>query len=220
MKLKRKKSPILATVLIYSLLTGCTFPSGSRYPTETPQPSSTSQPTAAATASPSPTATLMPTAVPSPTTTNTPWSEEIYPQALSKQGEGAWQATDGCPNPKGLQDPMDSLPSDELIATLMTELLSGDELRAKKVSDRALWPVIPKPTQAQVVTVDWIKNQGPARDAGFAGLVKGHCGEDTLAKSWWVNLCAGPCGGGGFLAIETHAFLILRNQQWLVWAIQ
>lgn len=220
MKLGRKKFPIVASLLIVSLLTGCKLPSYSLLSTETPLPSSSPQPTATGTVSPSPTARLTPTLMPSTTATVTLWPEEIYPQALPKQGEGAWQATDGCPNLAGLQDPLDSLPSDELIATMMTELLSGVEMRAKKVSDRALWPVIPMPTETQVVTVDWIKNQGPAGYAEFAGLVKDHCGEDTLAKSWWVNLCAGPCGGGGFLAIETHAFLILRNQQWLVWAIQ
>lgn len=186
-------------------------------PTLTLVPSVTQvQPTA--TVKPSQTITVTPTFTITPTITQTPWPEDIYPPALPLSGTGAWQGAVGCPNLEGVQSASDFDPA--VMIALMTNLLSGDKLRAQTVADQSLWPILPMPSEPQVPTEDWIKHIGPAQFSPFANLVKGQCGEEVLQKSWWANLCAGPCMRGGFVAIENHAFFIFRNGYWLVWAIQ
>ncbi len=168
------------------------------------------------TVQPSPTVTDTAAPTPSPTMTLTPWPEDIYPPALPLSGAGAWQGAAGCPNPKGLQAASDFDP--QAMTALLTDLFSTDPLKAQIVSDPSLWP-LHFHGSGETVTTQWIKHFGRASFAPFADLVKAQCGEDILQKSWWINLCAGPCGSG-FVAIESHVFFILRNGHWLVWAVQ
>jgi hypothetical protein len=91
------------------------------------------------------------------------------------------------------------------------------------VSDQAFWPLLsPADRRDEPLPREWIKVHA-ASDSPYSELLANACGEETVELSRWVKVCPGPCEDPNVARLASltgHAYLIERNGQWLVWAIE
>lgn len=180
-------------------------------------------PPATATLTVAPTATLFKTGLtPTPFVAPTSFAIDIYPPPLSVAKGVVWWVGQGCPNPTGLEK-VSQLPIDQVIQVL-TDFSSGELYKMRQASDPAYWALLnPGEPRYRPGSKDWITTPQPANASPYAEFLTNACGAETVEKSWWVQLCPGPCQDPNVTraaALIGHAYLISRKGHWLIWAVE
>jgi hypothetical protein len=60
-------------------------------------------------------------------------------------------------------------------------------------------------------------------EAPYGELLRNGCGDEVIKRTWWVEVCPGPCADPRVAAQESlkgHLFLIRRRGHWLIWAMR
>ncbi len=193
-----------ATVQVTITLTPTTAPAdlllsqtASLSPTYTPQP------TINLPATPTPESTLVPTSSPNPD-----FPADIYPPPLPFQKPVNGIEMSGCPDLTGVEQANDLSSQDA--AEAINTLLSGDPQAFRQGSDQTYWNSSQANAPAQVPLQAKDVQANHASLAPYADLIKVGCGQETLDRSWWVEIGSG--------ALASHFFLIDRAGHWLVWS--
>jgi hypothetical protein len=91
----------------------------------------------------------------------------------------------------------------------------------KLVSDQALWSTLHAAPGGRPISKELIGNLEPAAQSPYATLIANACGKETLDRSWWAQLCPGPCNDprvARSASLMGHAYFVRRNGHWLIWA--
>ncbi len=209
-------------VLVVAIVVGC-----GAVPSPSPIPPSSPAPTPAPPPSPSPSPS--PSPIPLPTLSGTPWPTlppEIYPSPLPLAPGVIVPGVQYCPNPQGLEAA--HLSKAEALEVLWA-FTSHDPEKVRRVTDPSHWQQIDwkrlatpaRPTVPAEVRLpsERVTIPRPAAESPYGEVIRNMCGEEVLAWSWWVVVCAGPCEEAlrKAPALNTHIYFIRRQGQWLIW---
>ncbi len=161
----------------------------------------------------------IPQAAPTPAPTAT-LSTDIWPPPVATlQAIGLEDR--GCPNPAGVEADS-TLTADEAL-DVMRAFFSDDPIVALQARDPALWPAgtfAPPALTEEELQASWFQPPRPAAESPYAGALRVHCGEETLAASWTVVYCRGQCDAPALSAsLMEDYFLLRRSGEWLVWYV-
>jgi hypothetical protein len=140
--------------------------------------------------------------------------DAIYPPAASFP---SWGGVTGCPSLEGVQDPGPQAGKHALRAVLRFKATYPN----RRVSDRALWPVLPADTARQQdrrkpLSVSKVRSFA-AEQSDYASLLRHGCGRRTVKLSWTIVLCTNVPKAECYPASLVHYMLIRRRGHWLVW---
>jgi hypothetical protein len=178
---------------------------------------------------PAPAAPSLPT-LPAATATSTPtpWAlpsgfdPAVYPTPTPHALTVQLTYSAACPNPAGLEE--SPPPKPEEILSLLQALASGDPDLRRRVTDPALWPLLPpagQPALRSSVLSEDLKAPRPGIEGPYGELLQNGYGEAVMKRLWWVEVCPGPCAQTDRLeSLKNHLWLIRREGRWLIWALR
>lgn len=195
------------------------------FPTVAPSPTPIPLPVATATPAPTPTATPVPspTSPPSPT----PWTPPpgldpaVYPAPTPADPAVLLTYSAACPNLEGVEE--SPPPRLEEVLALLREASSPDLRQRLQATDPAFWPLVQgiSPSPEGLPRPEALMPPRPGIESPYGELLRNGCGEAVMARTWWVEVCPGPCANPEAARLESlkeHLFLIRRHGRWLIWA--
>lgn len=178
---------------------------------------------------PSPTRALRPT-LPPPPPSPTPWAPPpgfdgtVYRPPTPPAPSVQLTYSAACPNGEGLEE--SPPPRPEEVLALLQALRSEDPITQRQATDPAFWPLLPpvgKPAWSADVSPETLMKPRPGIEAPYGELLRNGCGDEVIKRTWWVEVCPGPCADPRVAAQESlkgHLFLIRRRGHWLIWAMR
>ncbi|MCC6192568.1 MAG: hypothetical protein IT318_26380 [Anaerolineales bacterium] len=127
----------------------------------------------------------------------------------------------GCPNPAGVEG--EAVLDAAAALAVMRAYFSADPATAQQARDPVLWPAgdsATTPLPEAELQPEWFEPPWPAAESPYAGVLRTHCGEETLAASWTVVYCRGDCNAPRLsVSLMEDYFLLRRAGRWLVWYV-
>ncbi|WP_376792254.1 hypothetical protein [Thermoflexus sp.] len=188
-------------------------PPASPSPTVSPSPSPTPRP------APSPTLAGPPTLL--PFTPPPGFDPAVYPPPTPAAPNVQLTYAAACPNLSGTE--MSPPPTPEEVLPLLHALASADAQRRQQATDPAFWPLLQGIRLEEAPGPEQLMPPRPAKESPYGELLGNGCGEAVMARTWWVEVCPGPCANpqaARMEALKRHVYVIRRQGHWLIWALR
>lgn len=206
-------------------------PSASPSPTVLPSPSPTPGESSTGSAQPARLGESIPPPSPSPIREGPPtlppftpppgFDPAVYPPPTPAAPNVYLTYAAACPNLSGTEPGPPPTPEDVL--QLLQAMAAEDPQRRQQATDPAFWPLLQEVRIQEAPGPEQLMPPRPAMESPYGELLRNGCGEAVMARTWWVEVCPGPCANPQAAQMESlkgHVYLIRRRGHWLIWAMR